>query len=116
MSAFLYYSQGKRTQLKEQNPRLKNTEVSRLLGEMWRNASDEERRPHIEKEKVERAKYKKAMAKWRTEFEEKQQAQREAHAQQIANMQQHGESYADAYGGAAVPGQYLYQGYPYRKC
>jgi high mobility group protein B3 len=78
MSAFLYYSQGKRGLLKKQHPAMKNTEVSRLLGEMWRNASDSDKRPHIENEKEERGKYKTAIAEWRKESEEKQKAQKKA--------------------------------------
>ena len=73
MSAFLYFSQGRRKQIKDENPEMKNTEVSRLLGEMWRNASEDERRPHIEKEKEERGKYKIAIADWRKEYEKKKE-------------------------------------------
>lgn len=81
MSAFLYYSQGKRTLLKKKHPDMKNTEVSRLLGEMWRNASEAEKRPHVEKEKDERSKYKIAIAEWRKETEVKQRAARKAQAE-----------------------------------
>ena len=38
---------------------------------MWRNATEEERRPHIEKEKSEREKYKVAIADWRKDHEAK---------------------------------------------
>lgn len=86
MSAFLYFSQGRRRQIKDANPSLKNTEVSRLLGEMWRNAPEEERRPHIEKEKEEREKYKVAIADWRKDFEAKQEKERKAQAEQAAYM------------------------------
>jgi high mobility group protein B1 len=73
MSAFLFFSQGRRRTIKESNPDMKNTEVSRLLGEMWRNAPEEDRRPHIEKEKKEREKYKVAIADWRKDFEAKKE-------------------------------------------
>ena len=82
MSAFLYFSQGRRTKLKTENPNMKNTEVSRLLGEMWRNAADEERNPYIEKEKEEREKYKVAVAEWRKEYEEKMEEKRKQQAEQ----------------------------------
>ena len=85
MSAFLYYSQGRRQLLKDQNPDLKNTEVSRLLGEHWRNAREEERRPFVEKEKIEREKYKVAIAEWRKDYEKKKEAQKK---QQAAQMEQ----------------------------
>jgi HMG (high mobility group) box len=57
MSAFLKYSQITRPQVKEQNPDMSNTDVSRLLGEMWRTASDEVREPYVTEEKSERASY-----------------------------------------------------------
>ncbi|EEC51899.1 predicted protein, partial [Phaeodactylum tricornutum CCAP 1055/1] len=57
MSAFLYFSLGRRSDLKKKHPEIKNTEVSRLLGEMWRSASEEQRKPHVDKEKAEREKY-----------------------------------------------------------
>lgn len=87
MSAFLYFSQGRRRQIKEENPHMKNTEVSRLLGEMWRGASEEERRPHVEKEKHEREKYKIAIANWRKDFDAKKEEQRKQQAQQPSNPQ-----------------------------
>lgn len=65
---------------------MKNTEVSRLLGEMWRNAPEEDRRPHIEKEKEEREKYKVAIADWRKEYEAKMEKERKAQAEQAAYM------------------------------
>jgi len=71
MSAFLYYSQQKRSLIKQQNPGLKNTEISRVLGQMWKNAAPEERTPHIDHEKAEREKYKAQMALWREKEEER---------------------------------------------
>ena len=65
MSAFLYYSQEKRSTVKRNNPGMKNTEVSRVLGKMWQDATDEERAPHIQREKVERDKYKACMTLWK---------------------------------------------------
>jgi hypothetical protein len=76
MSAFLYFSQGRRKQIKDQNQDIKNTQVSRLLGEMWRNSSEDARKPYIDKEKGEREKYKVAIAEWRKEFEAKKEEQR----------------------------------------
>ena len=88
MSAFLYFSQGRRRKIKDENPKLKNTEISRMLGEMWRNASEEDRKPHIDKEKEEREKYKIAIAEWRKEYEAKMEAQRKAQAEQASNWAQ----------------------------
>ena len=105
MSAFLYFSQGKRSVLKQQNPNMKNTEVSRLLGEMWRNASEEEKRPHVEKEKAEREKYKVAIAEWRKDFEAKQEKKRQLEAEQMAaiNKYQYTMSEAAQAAGAVPP-------------
>jgi len=80
MSAFLYFAQGRRTKIKNENPGMKNTEISRILGEMWRNASDDERRPHVEKEKVEREKYKVAAARWKEEFQARAEAEKKSQA------------------------------------
>ena len=80
MSAFLYFSQGRRQQIKDKNPDIKNTEVSRLLGELWRNATEEERRPYVEKEREEREKYKVSIADWRKDYEKKKEEQRHLEA------------------------------------
>ncbi|KAI2490049.1 high mobility group [Fragilaria crotonensis] len=86
MSAFLYFSQDKRRQIKDANPTIRNTEVSRILGELWRNAGEEEKSPHVEREKSEREKYKVAIAEWRTEYEQKVEEQRKFQAEQAAYM------------------------------
>ena len=69
MSAFLKFSQGCRTKVKESNPDMSNTDVSRLLGEMWRNASPADRAPYVEQEVLERAQYKKDIQKFREKQE-----------------------------------------------
>jgi len=67
MSAFLFFSQDKRRMIKGENPGMRNTEISRVLGEMWKEASDEMKSPHVEREARERAKYKLDIARWRKE-------------------------------------------------
>lgn len=77
MSAFLYFSQDRRKGIKEANPGMKNTEISRILGEMWKEATDEERAPHIENEAEERKKYKVKIAEWKSqEAERKKEAKK----------------------------------------
>jgi high mobility group protein B1 len=39
MSAFLFYSQDKRRSIKQANPGMRNTEISRVLGDMWKKAT-----------------------------------------------------------------------------
>ena len=40
-NAFILYSQAMRTQVRQENPSLSNTEVSRLLGKMWKEVPNE---------------------------------------------------------------------------
>ena len=64
MSAFLKYSQTRRKDVKEENPDMSNTDVSRLLGEMWRDATTAERASYVEEEMRERTQYNKDIAAW----------------------------------------------------
>jgi hypothetical protein len=102
MSAFLLFSQGRRRKVKEENPGVrKNTEISRLLGELWRQSTDEERKPFIEKEKELREKYKAVLALWKENDDKRKEAedkrnreQLEWQRQQQEHAQQHAEQYA----------------------
>lgn len=85
MSAFLFYSQGKRAELKAENPGLKNTDISRLLGERWKQAPESERSPFIEREKKVRDVYNRDIAEWRKKKEEEEKAVRE-HRQKVAEQ------------------------------
>lgn len=92
MSAFLYFSQDKRRQIKDENPTLKNTEVSRILGDLWRNASEDDKKPHVDREKIERELYKVSIADWREEYDKKVEDQKKQQAEQaafVANMYTH---------------------------
>lgn len=71
MSAFLKYSKMTRPRVKKENPHLENTDVSRLLGEMWKNADPEERKPYEDNELLERAAYNATIQKWREEVARK---------------------------------------------
>jgi hypothetical protein len=73
MSAFLFFSMGKRKELSEKNPDMKNTEISRILGQMWRSLTDDERHPFVQKEKDEREKYTAAMNAWKQKKDEDMQ-------------------------------------------
>ena len=63
MSAFLSYSQNMRPRLRALNPTMKNTDISGLLAERWKSASEEERRPHLERELRDRNAYHAEMAR-----------------------------------------------------
>jgi hypothetical protein len=84
MSAFLYFSQKYRPIVKEEQPDLKNTDVSRRLGELWRNAPEEERQIYIKREAGEREVYKKDIAQWREEHAEQEAARKKASALALA--------------------------------
>ena len=58
---------------------MSNTDVSRLLGEMWRNASPKERAPYVEQEEKERAVYKKDIARFRADQANLDAASRTSH-------------------------------------
>jgi high mobility group protein B2 len=88
MSAFLHFSQSRRQEIKDKHPNIKNTEISRVLGEIWRNSSDEEKRPFIEQEKVEREKYKKAMAVWKDESENRKEKERMQQEEEMKHRQE----------------------------
>jgi len=79
MSAFLKYSQTRRKHVKEQNPDMSNTDVSRLLGEMWRNASPKERAPYVHQEEIERDIYKKDIARFKADQLKLDAASRTSH-------------------------------------
>lgn len=87
-SAFLRYSQSHRKLVKKENPNIKNTDISRLLGEMWRNASDREKSPFIEQELRERAIFHKNTAKFREEQARVDAASRTSH-QNVQQMSNH---------------------------
>jgi len=101
MSAFLFFSQDKRRMIKGENPGMRNTEISRVLGEMWKEASDDQKSPHVEREAKERAKYKLDIAKWRKEdIVRKEEAKKEQieQAKLAAQNQMHYQSSSNAPG------------------
>jgi hypothetical protein len=66
MSAFLDYSKYYRSQVIAVNVNVTdNKEISKILGKMWRGASEEEKQPFIEKELRLRAEYKDQITAWR---------------------------------------------------
>jgi hypothetical protein len=70
--AFLYFSQDRRGAIKAENPAILNTGVSRILGEMWRSATEEERKPYRDHEAGVREKYKTSIGQWREEQAKKE--------------------------------------------
>lgn len=74
MSAFLSYSNKKRGAMKRLHPNISNSDISRLLSKMWKEAPQEERKTYIETEFKLRQAYKKKMA----EFKKKTGDERDA--------------------------------------
>jgi hypothetical protein len=54
---------------------MKTTEISRILGQLWNDASEDEKRPFIEREEIEREEYKKKMDSWKRKKEIQDQEQ-----------------------------------------
>lgn len=76
MSAFLSYSNSKRSSVKRQNPGLTNAEVSRVLASMWKNANVDEKQVYIDEEFKLRQKYKVNISEWRANEEKEKEVQR----------------------------------------
>lgn len=60
MSAFLAYSNARRKEVTESNPTLSNGEISKVLAEMWRDASPERKQLYRDQENALRLKYKRS--------------------------------------------------------
>lgn len=110
MSAFLHFSQGRRQSIKKQNPDIQNTEVSKMLGDLWRNATSKEKEPFILKEKEERDKYKVAIDAWHRDMDRKKEQQRRLlEAQMAQQFSQQAPSYQDLdQNGQPVPLHYYH--------
>jgi len=57
MSAFLFYSNVRRHDVKKAHPNLSFSEIAKVLSEMWRLAPTEEKREYIEKARVDKIRY-----------------------------------------------------------
>ena len=51
MSPFLFFSNEKRQEMQKQNVNMKMTEITSLLGQQWRDMTDEQKKPYVEKSK-----------------------------------------------------------------
>ena len=90
------FSQTRRQKIKEENPDMQNTDISRLLGEMWRNASQQERAPYVDQELRERAVYKEKMRQFREKQAREDAASRTSH-QSVHSYHHHSQSYERSY-------------------
>eukprot|EP00586_Coscinodiscus_wailesii_P013031 CAMPEP_0172500514 /NCGR_PEP_ID=MMETSP1066-20121228/139453_1 /TAXON_ID=671091 /ORGANISM="Coscinodiscus wailesii, Strain CCMP2513" /LENGTH=430 /DNA_ID=CAMNT_0013274793 /DNA_START=55 /DNA_END=1347 /DNA_ORIENTATION=+ len=101
MSAFLAYSKKMRSSAKAANQHLSNTEVSKLLADMWKQESEDVKEEFIKKEAEQRALYKTAIAEWRTEQQEKLENERKIREDMVRNVIANGGAIGV---GAAPPG------------
>lgn len=69
-SAFLFFLQATISIVRRNNPTKKHSEILGILGQMWKYASPEQRRPFIRVEAEKRKQYKIDMAKWKIEQDE----------------------------------------------
>jgi hypothetical protein len=79
-SAFLFYSQVMRPRIKADNQEMKNTDISKQLGEAWSKATDEQKAPFVEKERVDRARYKAEMEEWNRGKADRELAERQQYS------------------------------------
>ena len=90
MSAFLSFSNSKRTLVKENHPDAGNAEVSRILAQMWKDASAEERKEHVDQEFKLRQEYKLAIAEWKENSETEIETVRKERDDEAMNAALHG--------------------------
>lgn len=53
-SAYLHFAASRREELKKENPSLKITEMSKIIGNEWKELSEDEKQPFIEKHEKEK--------------------------------------------------------------
>lgn len=76
MSAFLAFSHSKRASVKCDNATMNNAEISRVLAQMWKDASPEDKKEYIDREYQLRQKYLSEIAVWREKTEKELAEQR----------------------------------------
>ncbi|KAL1916519.1 uncharacterized protein VTP21DRAFT_5710 [Calcarisporiella thermophila] len=62
LSAYMLFSQEKRKQVLEENPDVKFTEVGKLLGAMWKELSEEEKKIYNDKASKDKERYEREKA------------------------------------------------------
>mmetsp|Transcript_35912 Transcript_35912/g.41027 ORF Transcript_35912/g.41027 Transcript_35912/m.41027 type:complete len:545 (-) Transcript_35912:415-2049(-) len=77
MSAFLSFSNSKRSYVKSLHPDARNSDISKILAQMWKDANPEEKQVFIDKEFRLRQNYKLLMSEWKRENEEEFRVKRE---------------------------------------
>ena len=63
-NAFMLFTAANREQVKTDNPDIKPTEISKKMGEMWGDLSDEDKEPYVEEAEKLKAEYLEKKEKW----------------------------------------------------
>ena len=69
-NAFMLFTSAMRDQVKADHPELKPKEISKKMGELWAELSDEDKEPYVEKAEKLKAEYLEKKAEWEKEMEE----------------------------------------------
>ena len=64
-NAFMIFSAARRTEIKEANPDMKSTDISKELGMLWKAMSDDDKKPFEQQAATEKDAYDKAMAAYK---------------------------------------------------
>ena len=67
-NAFMLFTAANREQVKTDNPDIKPTEISKKMGEMWADLSDEDKEPYVEEAEKLKAEYLEKKKKWEDEM------------------------------------------------
>ncbi|RJE18329.1 hypothetical protein PHISCL_09341 [Aspergillus sclerotialis] len=57
LSAYMFFANEQREKVREDNPGISFGQVGKMLGEKWKNLSDEDRRPYEEKAAADKKRY-----------------------------------------------------------
>ncbi|KAG0751912.1 hypothetical protein G6F57_017189 [Rhizopus arrhizus] len=57
LSAYMFFSQDQRPNVKEENPKASFGEIGKILGERWKALSEEEKKPYLKKAEDDKKRY-----------------------------------------------------------
>jgi len=67
-NAFMIFTAANREQVKADNPDIKPTDISKKMGEMWADLSDEDKEPYVEEAEKLKAEYLEKKEQWEDEM------------------------------------------------
>lgn len=70
LNSYFRFAQDKRSEVKEQNPDMKPTDITKAIKSLWDELSDEDKKPYTDKANEEMEIYKAATAEWKKSLEE----------------------------------------------